>query len=167
MAELVIPGIVSMLDDLEKRVDQYTDNAIMIVKSKSATQSFFSSSLSIICYFEVFESSNFSSDLCLLVPTCAASCLLAISTESQLQLVSTCAHWCSPSIQAHLDFIICQLALTSYLNSRYLIVESTHQGWGIPTAIISDPDRRFMSEFWRGIFDELETLILASIAYHP
>ena len=39
--------------------------------------------------------------------------------------------------------------------------------WGIPVAIISDRDPKFMSSFWRFIFEKLGTSLLTSTAYHP
>ena len=39
--------------------------------------------------------------------------------------------------------------------------------WGIPKAIISDRDSKFMSEFWQKLFKLLEIKLLVSTAYHP
>ena len=39
--------------------------------------------------------------------------------------------------------------------------------WGIPSAIISDRDPKFLSEFWQAIFKKLGTSLLTSTAYHP
>ena len=39
--------------------------------------------------------------------------------------------------------------------------------WGIPKAIISDRDSKFMSEFWQKLFKLLEVELLVSTAYHP
>lgn len=39
--------------------------------------------------------------------------------------------------------------------------------WGIPVAIISDRDRKFNSEIWRGLFKLLGTSILMGTAYYP
>ena len=39
--------------------------------------------------------------------------------------------------------------------------------WGIPSAIISDRDPKFMSDLWRAIFKALGTELLVSIAYYP
>lgn len=39
--------------------------------------------------------------------------------------------------------------------------------WGIPRAIISDRDLKFMSGFWKGVFQKLNTKLLTSTAYHP
>ena len=39
--------------------------------------------------------------------------------------------------------------------------------WGIPKAIISDRDSRFLSNFWKGLFSRLGTKLLTSTAYHP
>ena len=39
--------------------------------------------------------------------------------------------------------------------------------WGIPKAIISDRDSKFLSEFWRNMFKRLGCDLLFSSAYHP
>lgn len=39
--------------------------------------------------------------------------------------------------------------------------------WGIPKVIISDRDRKFLSDLWTAIFKRLGTLLLYSTAYHP
>lgn len=39
--------------------------------------------------------------------------------------------------------------------------------WGIPRAIISDRDPKFLSDLWRTIFKTLGTELLVSTAYHP
>ena len=39
--------------------------------------------------------------------------------------------------------------------------------WGIPKAIILDRDPKFLSDFWRGIFEQLRVKLLYSTAYHP
>jgi hypothetical protein len=39
--------------------------------------------------------------------------------------------------------------------------------WGIPKRIISDRDRKFMSEFWQGLWQHLQTKLLFSTAWHP
>ena len=39
--------------------------------------------------------------------------------------------------------------------------------WGIPKAIISDRDPKFLSELWAGLFHELGTKLLYAAAYHP
>ena len=39
--------------------------------------------------------------------------------------------------------------------------------WGLPKAIISDRDRKFLSEFWAALFHELGVKLLYSTAYHP
>lgn len=38
--------------------------------------------------------------------------------------------------------------------------------WGVARAIVSDRDRKFMSDFWRGVFRRLGTELLVSTAYH-
>lgn len=39
--------------------------------------------------------------------------------------------------------------------------------WGIPRAILSDRDPKFMSILWKAIFKKLDTKMLTSTAYHP
>ncbi|EAQ86812.1 hypothetical protein CHGG_08065 [Chaetomium globosum CBS 148.51] len=39
--------------------------------------------------------------------------------------------------------------------------------WGVPSAIISDRDRKFTSEFWQGMWESLGTKLLMTAAYHP
>ena len=39
--------------------------------------------------------------------------------------------------------------------------------WGIPKAIISDRDRKFLSDMWTAIFKKLGVRLLYSTAYHP
>ena len=39
--------------------------------------------------------------------------------------------------------------------------------WGLPKAIISDRDSKFVSELWRGIFKKSGTALLYSTSYHP
>ena len=39
--------------------------------------------------------------------------------------------------------------------------------WGLPSAIISDRDRKFLSDMWKQLFKELEVELLYSTAYHP
>lgn len=39
--------------------------------------------------------------------------------------------------------------------------------WGVPRAIISDRDRKFISEVWRGMMDALGVKLLFSTAWHP
>ena len=39
--------------------------------------------------------------------------------------------------------------------------------WGLPKVIISDRDRKFLSELWSALFDTLGVKLLYSTAYHP
>ena len=39
--------------------------------------------------------------------------------------------------------------------------------WGIPSAIISDRDPKFMSSFWRQVFSKMNVDMLTSTAWHP
>ena len=51
--------------------------------------------------------------------------------------------------------------------ANLVITALLEHDWGVPSAIISDRDRKFMSSFWRQVFQKLGTKILASTAYHP
>lgn len=39
--------------------------------------------------------------------------------------------------------------------------------WGVPKAIISDRDPKFLGQLWKGIFSKLKVNLLFSTAYHP
>ena len=39
--------------------------------------------------------------------------------------------------------------------------------WGLPKAIISDRDGRFLSSFWRALFEKVGTTLAMTTAYHP
>ena len=39
--------------------------------------------------------------------------------------------------------------------------------WGLPRAILSDRDRKFVSELWKAIFKRLKVELLFSTSYHP
>ena len=39
--------------------------------------------------------------------------------------------------------------------------------WGLPRAILSDRDPRFIGQLWRGIFERLNVHLLYSTSYHP
>ncbi len=39
--------------------------------------------------------------------------------------------------------------------------------WGLPRAIISDRDRKFLASLWKGVFKQLKVDLLYSSAYHP
>lgn len=39
--------------------------------------------------------------------------------------------------------------------------------WGLPKQIISDRDRKFLSDFWKALFEKLGVKLLYSTAYHP
>ena len=47
------------------------------------------------------------------------------------------------------------------------LVALVQHDWGIPVAIISDRDSKFMSSFWQAIFQKLDTALATSTAYHP
>ena len=48
-----------------------------------------------------------------------------------------------------------------------LITSLISHGWGIPQAIISNLDAKFMSDFWKTVFQNLNTRLLTSTSYHP
>ena len=48
-----------------------------------------------------------------------------------------------------------------------LFVDHIFRLHGMPKSIISDRDSRFMSRFWKAVFDSLGTKLLYSSAYHP
>ena len=48
-----------------------------------------------------------------------------------------------------------------------LFWSNVYPDWGLPNAIISDRDPKFLSDFWKGLFAKADTKILASTAYHP
>jgi len=48
-----------------------------------------------------------------------------------------------------------------------LLDELLKADWGLPSIIISDRDRKFTSELWKAIFDQMGTKLLYSTAYHP
>lgn len=48
-----------------------------------------------------------------------------------------------------------------------LLVALVAHDWGIPVAIISDRDSKFMSSFWQAIFQKLGTTLATSTSYHP
>ena len=39
--------------------------------------------------------------------------------------------------------------------------------WGMPTMIVSDRDKLFTSQMWKGVFEQLNTHLAMSAAYHP
>lgn len=50
--------------------------------------------------------------------------------------------------------------------NAFLVAVIAHD-WGVPVVIISDRDSKFMSSFWRAIFQKLGTSLATSTAYHP
>ena len=48
-----------------------------------------------------------------------------------------------------------------------VLVALIDHDWGIPKEIISDRDSKFMSDFWKAVFNKLDTTMLTSTAYHP
>jgi len=50
---------------------------------------------------------------------------------------------------------------------KAIVLRLIDMDWGIPKAIISDRDPKFLSELWAGLFHELGTKLLYAAAYHP
>ena len=51
--------------------------------------------------------------------------------------------------------------------ANVFIVAVIDHDWGVPVVTISDRDSRFMSEFWKAVFQKLGTSLAVSTAYHP
>ncbi len=51
--------------------------------------------------------------------------------------------------------------------ARLLLTRLLLINWGMPKAIISDRDKKFTSDFWRYLFEQLGVKLLYSTAYHP
>ena len=51
--------------------------------------------------------------------------------------------------------------------ARVLLQRFAEADWGIPPVIISDRDRKFLSDMWREIFNHLNVRLLYSTGYHP
>jgi hypothetical protein len=45
--------------------------------------------------------------------------------------------------------------------------QAVYPAWGLLAAIISDRDPKFLSQFWKGLFEKAGTKLLTSTAYHP
>ena len=61
-------------------------------------------------------------------------------------------------------------AVSSRVDSEQLaqiFINNVFRLHGMPQSIVSDRDPRFMSRFWRAVFDTLESKLLYSSAYHP
>ncbi len=50
---------------------------------------------------------------------------------------------------------------------RVLMRQLLLSDWGVLTAIISDRDCKFTSEFWQGMWEALGTKLMMTAAYHP
>ena len=51
--------------------------------------------------------------------------------------------------------------------ANIFIIALISHDWGVPVAIISDRDSRFMSSFWQAVFQKLGVTLATSTAYHP
>lgn len=60
-----------------------------------------------------------------------------------------------------------QLTWTAAKWAEVFIRMLMQHDWGIPRSVISDRDSRFMSDFWKEIFQRLNVKFLTSTAYHP
>ena len=66
--------------------------------------------------------------------------------------------------------ILVETGKTNWSTENWAIVLITSlisHDWVIPQAIISDRKARFKSEFWKTLFQKLNTRFLTSISYHP
>ena len=89
-----------------------------------------------------------------------------------------------PALPTTPDGFDCLLTVTCKFSKRVLLIPGkttwsaaewadaflaaiTAHGWGIPCGTISDRDSKFMSSFWRALFQKLGTDLLTSTAYHP
>ena len=51
--------------------------------------------------------------------------------------------------------------------AKILLALLSVMGWGLPSAIISDRDPKFLSAMWKEIFNKLNTKLWVTTAYHP
>ncbi|GJP58674.1 hypothetical protein CLOP_g2069 [Closterium sp. NIES-67] len=63
-------------------------------------------------------------------------------------------------------FIACQQKITAEQTAQ-LFIANVIRLHGLPTAIISDRDPKFTSNFWRHLWDQFGTILQFSSAYHP
>ncbi|GJP37508.1 hypothetical protein CLOM_g9924 [Closterium sp. NIES-68] len=63
-------------------------------------------------------------------------------------------------------FIACQQTITAEQTAQ-LFIANFIRVHGLPTAIISDRDPKFTSNFWRHLWDQFGTKLQFSSAYHP
>lgn len=50
---------------------------------------------------------------------------------------------------------------------KCLLTALLERAWGMPSALISDRDRKFVSELWKGMFNQLGASLYLTMAYHP
>ena len=48
-----------------------------------------------------------------------------------------------------------------------LLMDQLYRLYGLPSSIVSDPDRKFNSHFWRAVFAKLDTKLNLSTTDHP
>ena len=63
-------------------------------------------------------------------------------------------------------FVPCKSTITAQEYAS-LMVKNVVRLHGVPQAVISDRDPRFMGNFWRALFGLLGTKLCCSSAYHP
>ncbi|RYC55608.1 hypothetical protein CHU98_g10598 [Xylaria longipes] len=86
--------------------------------------------------------------------------------------------------QTYHDTYNCMMTVSCHASKRTLLIPGNERytaedwataltkqlllsDWGIPRGIISDRDRKFTSDFWRGMWKALGTKLLMTTAYHP
>ena len=78
-----------------------------------------------------------------------------------------CALTVTDKFSKRVTFIPGKATMTAANWARELLGRLSIADWGVPKAIISDRDRKFMSSLWKTMFDKLGTKLLYSTSYHP
>ena len=78
-----------------------------------------------------------------------------------------CALTVTDKFSKRVTFIPGRATMTAAEWARTLLERLFVADWGLPKAIISDRDRKFVSQLWKLIFDSLGTKLLYSTSYHP
>ncbi|GJS70421.1 putative reverse transcriptase domain-containing protein [Tanacetum coccineum] len=69
-----------------------------------------------------------------------------------------------PWVDISMDFV---LGLPHAVNVAQLFFRDVYRLHGLPSSIVSDPDTRFLSHFWRSLWKMVNTQLNFSSAYHP